>query len=40
MAEEIEGLEIEVFNKVQIESLRMGGLLSVNRGSVQPQLFQ
>lgn len=39
MASEIEGLNIEVFNKVQIESLRMGGLLSVNRGSVQPPTF-
>lgn len=35
----IEGLDIEVFNKIQIESLRMGGLLSVNRGSVQAPTF-
>ena len=39
MAGEIEGLNIEVFNKVQIESLRMGGLLSINRGSVQAPTF-
>ena len=39
MASEIEGLEVEVFNKIQIESLRMGGLLSINRGSVQPPTF-
>lgn len=39
MASAIDGLEIEVFNKVQIESLRMGGLLSINRGSVQAPTF-
>lgn len=39
MAAAIPGLEIEVFNKVQIEALRMGGLLSINRGSVQPPTF-
>ena len=39
MASTIEGLEVEVFNKIQIESLRMGGLLSINRGSVQPPTF-
>jgi len=39
MADAIEGLSIEVFNKVQIEALRMGGLLSINRGSVQPPTF-
>jgi leucyl aminopeptidase len=39
MAKNIEGLDIEVFNKIQIEALRMGGLLSVNRGSVQPPTF-
>lgn len=39
MASETEGLEIEVFNKVQIESLRMGGLLAINKGSVQPPTF-
>jgi leucyl aminopeptidase len=39
MANDIEGLSVEVFNKVQIEALRMGGLLSINRGSVQPPTF-
>lgn len=39
MADSIEGLSVEVFNKVQIEALRMGGLLSINRGSVQPPTF-
>jgi leucyl aminopeptidase len=39
MSSEIEGLDIEVFNKVQIESLRMGGLLAVNRGSVEGPTF-
>lgn len=39
MASKIDGLDVEVFNKVQIEALRMGGLLSVNRGSVQPPTF-
>ncbi len=39
MSSKIDGLDSEVFNKVQIESLRMGGLLSVNRGSVQGPTF-
>ncbi len=39
MASEIEGLNVEVFHKIQIESLRMGGLLSINRGSVQAPTF-
>jgi len=39
MAADIDGLNVEVFNKIQIESLRMGGLLSINRGSVQAPTF-
>jgi len=33
------GIEVEVFGKSRIESLRMGGLLAVNRGSVQEPTF-
>jgi leucyl aminopeptidase len=33
------GFGVEVFNKKQIESLKMGGLLAVNRGSVDPPTF-
>lgn len=33
------GITIEVLNKKQIESLKMGGLLGVNRGSVDPPVF-
>ena len=33
------GFKVEVFNKLKIESLRMGGLLAVNRGSVHPPTF-
>jgi leucyl aminopeptidase len=32
-------LSVEIFNKAKIESLKMGGLLSVNRGSVDPPAF-
>jgi len=45
LAEEIEkyALEteakIEVFNKTKIEALKMGGLLAVNKGSVNPPTF-
>lgn len=44
-AEEIKGLgkeskaKVEVFNKKKIESLKMGGLLAVNRGSIDPPTF-
>jgi leucyl aminopeptidase len=31
--------KVEVFNKLKIESLKMGGLLAVNRGSVDPPTF-
>ncbi len=31
--------KVEVFNKKKIESLRMGGLLAVNKGSVDPPTF-
>jgi len=33
------GLKVEVFNKKKIESLKMGGLLAVNLGSVDPPTF-
>ncbi len=33
------GLSIEILDKTQIESLRMGGLLAVNRGSIDPPRF-
>lgn len=33
------GLQVEVLDKTQIESLRMGGLLAVNRGSIDPPRF-
>lgn len=33
------GFEVEVFNKKKIESLKMGGLLAVNKGSIDPPTF-
>ena len=33
------GFKVEVFNKTKIESLKMGGLLAVNRGSIDPPTF-
>jgi leucyl aminopeptidase len=33
------GTKVEVFNKKKIESLKMGGLLAVNRGSIDPPTF-
>lgn len=33
------GFSVEVFNKKKIESLKMGGLLAVNQGSVEPPTF-
>jgi len=33
------GFSVEVFNKKKIESLKMGGLLAVNRGSPDPPTF-
>jgi leucyl aminopeptidase len=33
------GVKVEVFNKKKIESLRMGGLLAVNKGSIDPPTF-
>jgi len=33
------GFTVEVFNKEKIESLEMGGLLAVNRGSIEPPTF-
>lgn len=39
MAGEETGFTTEVFNKKKIESLRMGGLLAVNKGSIDPPTF-
>ncbi len=45
LAEEIEamgkesGFKVEVLNKKKIEALKMGGLLAVNKGSVDPPTF-
>ncbi len=45
MAEEIRktgesaGVKVEVLNKGKIEALKMGGLLAVNKGSVDPPVF-
>ncbi len=33
------GFSVEIMNKQKIESLRMGGLLAVNRGSIDPPTF-
>lgn len=33
------GFSVDVFNKKKIESLKMGGLLAVNKGSVDPPTF-
>ena len=33
------GFQVEVFNKNKIESMKMGGLLAVNKGSVEPPTF-
>jgi leucyl aminopeptidase len=33
------GFSLEVFNKQKIEALKMGGLLAVNRGSIDPPTF-
>ncbi|MBR3946019.1 MAG: leucyl aminopeptidase family protein [Bacteroidales bacterium] len=33
------GFKTEILDKMQIESLKMGGLLAVNRGSVEPPTF-
>lgn len=33
------GIKVEIFNKKKIESLKMGGLLAVNRGSQDPPTF-
>ncbi len=33
------GFKVEVFDKKRIESLKMGGLLAVNRGSIDPPTF-
>ena len=33
------GFKVEVFNKAKITSLKMGGLLSVNKGSIDPPTF-
>ena len=33
------GLTVEILDEIQIESLRMGGLLAVNQGSIDPPRF-
>ena len=33
------GIKVEVFGKSKIESLKMGGLLAVNKGSIDPPTF-
>jgi leucyl aminopeptidase len=33
------GFTVEVFNRKKIEALRMGGLLAVNKGSIDPPTF-
>ncbi len=33
------GVKVEVLNHIQIESLKMGGLLAVNKGSIDPPTF-
>ena len=33
------GISVEILDKTQIESLRMGGLLAVNKGSIDPPRF-
>jgi len=33
------GFKVEIFNKSKIESLKMGGLLAVNQGSIDPPVF-
>jgi leucyl aminopeptidase len=33
------GFEVEVLNKTQIEALNMGGLIGVNKGSIDPPTF-
>lgn len=38
-ASEKSGFTVEIMNKGKIQSLKMGGLLSVNRGSVDPPVF-
>ncbi len=45
LSEEIEkmgqesGFSVEIFNKKKIEALRMGGILAVNKGSIDPPTF-
>jgi len=36
---ELTGFQVEIFDKAKIESLKMGGLLAVNKGSVDPPRF-
>jgi leucyl aminopeptidase len=33
------GFQVEIFNRKKIEALRMGGLLAVNKGSIDPPTF-
>ncbi|NTW31374.1 MAG: leucyl aminopeptidase [Bacteroidetes bacterium] len=34
-----EGAKVEIMNKLKIETLKMGGLLAVNKGSIDPPTF-
>ena len=34
-----EGAKVEIMNKIKIETLKMGGLLAVNKGSIDPPTF-
>ncbi|MFC2106864.1 M17 family metallopeptidase [Bacteroidota bacterium] len=36
---ETAGVKVDIFNKKKIESLKMGGLLAVNKGSIDPPTF-
>jgi leucyl aminopeptidase len=36
---EMTGIKVEVLNKKKIEALKMGGLLAVNKGSIDPPTF-
>jgi leucyl aminopeptidase len=36
---DVSGFNVEVMNKSKIETLKMGGLLAVNRGSIDPPIF-
>lgn len=39
LQQDADGLKVKVLEKTQIESLKMGGLLAVNQGSIDPPTF-